>query len=287
MSFRDDVNPNRLNLGDDDAPKRKDRKSRRLKDPPANLKAAETAALARVRKLKPSPGVILQPRRSGLEGWVTSSPHNDPDLWEVELLDAFGTRSYSLMRTFLAELRRLCSLDWDNQQEDWKTSEREWNAALAFVTEMQPRNAAETAMLAQMVAVHRMIMRLSEAQLRNGYVDEKSAAKISKLARTYADQLETLNSIRGGKKPTRQTIIVKRETHVHYHDNRGRGGAENRAQPHQTDKDGGTLIVQECAPVPGHGEADREAVPVPGGPGAPRLSGPRGARGCAKGQGER
>ena len=52
---------------------------------------------------------------------------------------------------------------------------------------------------------------------------EREAAIASKLALTFAQQLDTLNKMRGKSKSTRQTITVSKELHqhVHYYHHRG------------------------------------------------------------------
>jgi hypothetical protein len=143
----------------------------------------------------------------------------------------------------------------------------ELNAALAMVNDLQPRNTQEAALASQMVAIHWMQMRLSKDALNNGgMVIGESAALAGKLARTYAQQLQTFHLIRGGKKPTRQTITVKKvlEQHVHYHDHRGRGDAGNSSQPDTTG--GRTDIAQECPALPSPEKTGR-VVRFPGGEG--------------------
>jgi hypothetical protein len=66
-----DVDPHRLNV---DAKRKRRRKARKKPDPPANLKAAEPAAIERLEQMPLSPGVMLEPHGDGL---AITSPHND------------------------------------------------------------------------------------------------------------------------------------------------------------------------------------------------------------------
>jgi hypothetical protein len=214
----EDIDPKHLNV----ATVRRKRRCRTKPEPSEALKAGKPKALARALKRPLSPGIMYEP--SGKGGLRATSPHSDLELWELQLADAFGTRSSSIMRTFVGQLKRLVPQVWDGGSKLWKPHETELNAALAMVADLQPRNVAEAALAAQMVAVHWMQMRISAQALNGGYdVMQQDAAIASKLARTYTMQLEALAKLRGKQKTTRQTIRVKKELHqhVHYHDRRG------------------------------------------------------------------
>lgn len=271
---RHDIDPARIDVCQDGKPpKRKRRKDRTKPDPSPHLKAGEPAALGRALKRPLSPGIMLEPRKDG-EGWQMVAPHSDGNLWELQLADAFGTRSHSVMQAFLRDLRKLCSMDWDDDAGMWKADEMELNSALAMVNDIRPQNTAEAALAAQMVAVHWMQMRLSRDALnKGGMVLQSSAALASKLARTYAMQLDQLRLMRGGKKPTaRQSIkvtkIVRQE--VHYHDNRG--FRENEGQSQETvyecirepEQPAGTGEPEERPALPSPEETGSRVVPFPG-----------------------
>ena len=257
-----DIDPKRLHVG---TGKRKRRKSRDLPDPPEYVKAEQPAAPSRVKRRPLSPGVMLEPRDGDEPGWEITSPHSDQEFWELQLADAFGTRSLSVIQTFMRDLKALTRQDWDADAQQWKADERALNAALAMVADHKPRNTAEAALLAQMVAVHWMQMRLSARALSGGaLIYEKEAALAGKLARTYAMQLEALRALRGGKRPTRQTIIVRRENHVHYHDHRDGGVAGNGRRPLEPP----AAITGDCEEVRSNDEG-ADIVPLR------RVEGPR------------
>lgn len=258
MAAPSDIDPH--NLHTPDAKPKRRKKARSKPAPSEQLKAGEDDAIDRAKSRPLSPGVMLEP--AGEHGWQYSAPHSDPALWEVQLADAFGTRSQSVIRTFMQDLKRLCARDWDPDAQRWKRSEAELNAALAFVADIQPANVREAALAAQMVAVHWMQMRLSAQALNNGaMVMEKDAALASKLARTFADQLDTLRIMRGGRAQThRQEIIVKKELHqhVHYH----RGTEENDGQSHGTEgESAGAGQSAERAALPSPREVNGEVLP--------------------------
>lgn len=222
-------------------------------EPPVQLKDGEAKASARAKERPLSPGIIYE--QEG-EHFYPSAPHSDVGLWELQIFDAFGTRSRSIVMTFLEQLRRLVPEVWVEGVGAPKPDETELNAALSMVADIQPRNVIEAALAAQMVSVHWLQMRLS-AQALNQYghgVIGQDAALAGKLARTFAMQLETLAKLRGMQKASRQTIRVRKELHqhVHYHDHRG--DTEIDGQPHEP---GADAIAQRAAlpsPKPG-GEA--------------------------------
>ena len=243
---RSDIDPRRLDAGE--RPKRR-RKPRSRPDPKPTLKAAQADAEAKLYGMPMSPGVMLEPDG---EGYRITAPHNDPALWEVQMAAAFGTRSIALVETFLRQLKSLCPKDWDEDRQAWKTNETEWNALLALVSDHRPDNATQAALAAQMAAVHLMQMRVSAQALNKGYmVLGDDAALASKLARTYAQLCETMHMLKGKKRPARQKITVKRESHhhQHIHVHRGGEGSENHAQPDEPRR-ARAVTVEGCAALP-------------------------------------
>ncbi len=209
----------------------------------AGLVAERARALAKAKARPASPGVMLEPCG---EGYELTAPHSDRDLWELQIADAFGTRSQSVIRSFTAQLQALGAQVWDAPNGTWKPDETELNAALAMVHEWQPRTMAEAALAAQMVVTHLLTMRLgAQALNRGGMVIDRDAALTGKLARTYAQQIETFQALRGKRKVARQSIKVSKEQHIHVHYTRGVG--ESGSQPHDTR----TSIPAQCAALPG------------------------------------
>ncbi|HEY0959758.1 MAG TPA: hypothetical protein VGE05_10880 [Novosphingobium sp.] len=250
----EDIDPKRLDVPT--VPRK--RRNRAKPEPSESLRAGKAKALSRILKRPQSPGIMYEPNGSG--GLRATSPHSDVELWELQLADAFGTRSSSVMRAFIGQLKRLVPDVWDESAQRSKPHETELNAALAMVADVQPRNVTEAALAAQMVAIHWMQMRLSAQALNRGYnVLQPDAAIASKLARTYTMQMEVLAKLRGKQRATRQTIKVRKELHqhVHYHDNRGAG--ENEGQCHETRATGRT----EKLPSLSSPDAGGDVVPLP------------------------
>jgi hypothetical protein len=195
-----------------------------------HLKEKQPEAEAFCESLPLMPGVVMEDRG---ETWEYRAPHNDKTLWELQLIQAFGTRSSSLVNAFLEQLASLSLEVWDEEAKKWKYNEREWNALIALVADHRPENAAQAALAAQMAATHFMIMRLSaQALSRNGSVGREDAALASKLARTFALQCEAMQLLKGKSRTAKQSIHVTKELHqhVHYHEDRGEG--EPKPQSH-------------------------------------------------------
>ena len=219
------VNPGALDIAP--KPKRR-RRARNRPEPDEELREWAKGAETRVYGRPHPPGIMLEPAGRGAEHWT--SPHNEPDLWGLQLADAFGTRSRAVISTFLAQLSELCGeTHWDDEAKQWRLDENAYSAALAMVNSIKPRNEMEAALAAQMVAIHLMQMKVAARAIKFDY-DTKTAAVAGKLARTFAMQLETLQRLRGKQKTTRQSIRVKKELHQHVHYHRGDAGTDGQPQ---------------------------------------------------------
>jgi len=209
---------------------------------PANLELAATAAIKRHARRSVGPGVSVAVEPAGDAAYILASPHRDNAAWEAMVCDALGTRSASTAQTFLYHLTELCTLEWhpakgDGGQGEWRPDERELNMVLNIVAGIKPKNEMEAALAAQMVAVHLMQVRLS-ARALGGFIVAEDAAIASKLARTFAMQIDTLSRLKGKRSFSKQTITVRQEKHVHHHQHVhvAGGGSENRSQPHEANE---------------------------------------------------
>lgn len=231
-------------------PRRKRRKRNRP-EPSAELREWEKAAERRAYARPHPPGIMLEPTGLGDEHWT--SPHNDAELWTLQLADAFGTRSRAVVATFMGQLEALCGNDhWDETAKQWRLDENQFSAALAVVSSVKPRNEMEASLAAQMVAIHLLTMKLTARAIKYDY-DTRTAAAAGKLARTFTLQLETLQSLRGKRKTVKQSITVRKDLHQHVHYHRGEAGSDGQAH--------GPLAapVDECAALRGP-EPGRDAM---------------------------
>ena len=253
------IDPAKLDVAE--KPRRRCRKRNRP-EPAAELRDWEKAAEQRAYARPYPPGIMLEPVGRDKEDWT--APHSDPGLWELQLADAFGTRSQAVIATFMGQLEALCDQSyWDETTKQWRLDENQFSAALALVNNVKPRNEMEAALAAQMVAVHLLTMKIAARAITFDY-DTRTAAAAGKLARTFTLQLEMLQSLRGRKRTTRQSIKVTKELHQHVHYHRGEG--ENDGQPHGRP----ATIVDQCATLPSP-EPGGESVSLSGDEGQDKM----------------
>lgn len=248
------IDPARLDVADKPKRKKRRRKARNRPEPSAELRSAELAMEKRALARPHPPGVICEPAGFDEEHWT--APHNDRDLWTLQLAEAFGTRSLAVINTFMQQLEKLCGKNiWDEEAYQWRLDEHEFSAAVAMVSTVRPKNEMEAALAAQMVAVHLMQMKCSARALKYEN-DTQTAAVAGKLARTFTLQIESLQSLQGKKRTARQSIKVQKETHHHQHMHWHREGAESEGRPQATE--GGELRhARTCEPE------ERPSLPSP------------------------
>jgi len=249
------VDPTRLDV----AAKPKRRRRRRNRPEPAKeLRKWEKVADKRAHARPYPPSVMLEPAGFDEEHWT--APHNDDSLWTLQLADAFGTRSQAVIATFMGQLEALCGKShWDEEAKQWRLDENEYSAALAIVNSVKPRNEMEACYAAQMVAVHLLTMKTAARAIKYDY-ETQTAAVAARLARAFADQIRTMQELKGRKRTTRQSIKVSKETHHHQHIHVHRGDEETPTQSHATE---GTGEPEERPALPGPDQKGK-AVPLAG-----------------------
>lgn len=252
------IDPARLDVATAKKPKRNPRKRLR-DDPPAELKGAEDKWRQRALARNHPPGIIREPNGKGGHRWAP--PHNDDSLWRLQLGECFATRSQGAIDTFLRQLEALLDQSFDHGGEKWWANERQFAAVLDMVSGLKPKNSMEAALAAQMVAVHILTMKVGAYAIRHEY-DHRQAATLSKLARTFAGQVDTMQSLQGKRRKGSQTIKVKKELHqhVHYHHHRGDGEAD--ARPHGRDDTGQPDIIDQ-RPLVRREDAGGNVLPLP------------------------
>jgi hypothetical protein len=228
---------------------------------PANLEEQAAQARARHEGRRANPGVALEVEKVTESGYRLASPHSDTEAWQAMICDALGTRSEATALTFLHHLVQLCDQNWHPDDKDgggeWVPDECQLNMILNLVSGIRPKNEMQAALAAQMVAVHLMMMEVSERCLRTyKCADPYLLSAASKLARTFAIQSETLAKLQG-RKTSRQKITVSYERHEHKHVHVHGGDNENGGQPQAKDADApGPALLGEVTPGP--------AVPIAG-----------------------
>lgn len=204
---------------------------------PDKLRALALAAQRRVQRLQAVGPVNLEPSQQ--DGYLRS-PYaaEDWELWVCLLLDAFGTRSLNVANAFMRQLAELCPEVWDG--ENSRVDPFAFEQAVSIVKSVKPRNEAEAAQAAQMVAVHFATMKVGKQLDGLSYLDPRTASALAQLGKTYSRQLESISTARNGGKAKRQVIKVQKNVSVtHYHDERhvhlpGQGGGDSDGQAHGT-----------------------------------------------------
>ncbi|MEI4262241.1 hypothetical protein [Roseovarius sp. D0-M9] len=104
-------------------------------------------------------------------------------------------------------MMQVAALGFHGNQMD----ERAVNFALGFVDSMQPRDAAEAALLAQMAAIHQATMAMARRLNHVDNIQQQDAAErsLNKLTRSYAAQMKAL---KGYRSKGQQTVRVERVT---------------------------------------------------------------------------
>jgi hypothetical protein len=156
-------------------------------------------------------------RKANARWKVTSSEDGDstqisPDHVDVGtasnlLAESLGTASGDFAIGILNQISAL-------SRQDGKVSEEQLNFLLSVIEGTEPRNEMEAMLALQMGVVHLASMKaalfLSQATMLPQY--DSAVKAVTKLARTYTAQMETLKKFRSGGE---QNVTVK---HVHVHD---------------------------------------------------------------------
>ena len=171
--------------------------------------------------------------------------HDDPDIANALMLDAFGTTDQRFFDSLSSQLIRVGG--------------QNFNFMLSVVSGIEPRDQIEAMLAAQMAAVHMQTMtfarRLTKADT---YLESETAEKaLNRLSRTFTTQMEALNRYRG---KGQQKMTVE---HVHVHEggqavvSNVQGGGGTEGQSHEQ----AAIAHAPIAPMWCE-EPTREPVPV-------------------------
>lgn len=258
------IDPARLDVATRKRRRRSPQDKRTRPDPPKELKDQEPKWLAAAHARNHPPGIIKVPRKKG-EGYRWAAPHNDHELWYLQLGECFATRSDGAMQTFLRQLEALLDTRYDIDSEHWWADEKQFAAVLDMVSGLKPKNSMEAALAAQMVAVHLLTMKVGAYAITHHY-DHRQVATFSKLARTFAIQTETMQSLQGKRRKGSQSIKVRKELHQHVHYHHHRGGEDFGGQSQGQGGGAAAGIIDQRPALPSPDEA-RNVVPLSCSPG--------------------
>lgn len=234
------------------------RQARNRPDPSPELREWEKGAEARAWKRPYPPNIMFEP--AGFDEEEMTSPHSDPGLWALQLADAFGTRSNAVINLFLSQLQEMCGKGiWDEDAKQWRMSEVEFSAMLALVNAHRPKDEVQAMVAAQMVGLHILSMKVTARGIKYPH-ESRTVSNAARLAGATAELAETMQSLKGRKRTTRQSIKVTKETHIHAHrhdHHHGRGSAGNGGRPHERDDTPAAEIVDGCPPVRSENEGGK------------------------------
>ena len=184
---------------------------------------AHKAIVARSRRKLPSPRLKVTEK----EGPDAIAPdHPDPATGFALLMESVGTDDVDFMVGLLEQLANVGS-------QGRRPDEKGINFMLSMVKGIEPKDAVEAMLAAQMAAVHNATMTFARRLAHVENIPQQDAAEraFNKLARTFATQLEALKRYRTGGE---QKMTVE---HVHVHEGGqaivgnvqgGGGGAKKR-----------------------------------------------------------
>ncbi len=153
-----------------------------------------------------NPGVVLQAAKEGRDATWGPVFKGDDEFWWLQLADAFGTVSNSVIACFMDQLIELS----DGQRPD----QTMLNGAISIIGSYKPKTEGEAMLAAQMVAVHMLTMKAAAYANASGrwHVPEREARLVFRGARTFAEQTDTMARLKGRK--------GEQHIHVHYEDKR-------------------------------------------------------------------
>ena len=195
---------------------------------------------AKARTLARRHGPIVELVRDGTEQQKWAWPFDDTDEgqeWTWLVLDAFGTRNETVAGVFLNHLVQIVRADYDDERQEWVPDDGELIALLNIVAAHRPKNEAQAALAAQMAATHLIFMKLAKRAADYPY-DSRTVSSFTRVALASAAQFETMATIKGKRRSTRQQIIVTHERHIHNHQHvHVEGGASgNDDQAHASEE---------------------------------------------------
>ncbi len=133
----------------------------------------------------------------------------DNEALEIDLVGETGRLKSAVSNTdvFMGLVKQIAALGSHGKRLD----EGAANFALGFVDSMQPKDAAEAALMAQMAATHQATMMMARRLNHVDNIQQQDSAEraLNKLTRSYAAQMDTLKRYRS---KGQQTVRVERVT---------------------------------------------------------------------------
>jgi hypothetical protein len=204
---------------------------------PEKLRPLAEDAIRRHQRRSAAPDIVTSPTRQD-HHYHLSCPYREEDegLWFALILECFGTRIAEVGQSFMRQLAALCPLVWYEGENESRVDEESLRQALAIVYSLKPRNEAEAALAAQLVAVHFATMKVGKSAGRYDWIPLPTANCLAALVKAYGNGLLTMEKLRGRTRSTRQTFKVEKHVHHHYDEKHvhfaGGGGRKPSGQDH-------------------------------------------------------
>jgi hypothetical protein len=247
------------------------------KRPPPNPVERAEIEKARKRTKARAPRIVMHVEDRGTAGSVVYPPHSDEEGHQYRLADTFGTRSLQFVYSMLKGLGKATEdhssgLDLSPGSPD----QLAFNAALAVIGGVQPKDETEAILAAQMalsnIALLDLFARTRAAIAGHRYEGdgirrlEVLGNLTNKFMRTYTMQLDALARKR---RKGDQNIRVE---HVHVHaggqaivgnvSHRGGGLRKNDEQPYERGQEKPTTRAISDSPSVRSPDQERETLPV-------------------------
>ena len=221
-------------------------------EPSAWQKKAFPAALEKTRSFA-EPAMVKVVHDE--DGAGIHNPHNDLEGHTALLSAALGSRSEEWTRVGINHL-----ITTTHPTSMTGVDEAKLNAALAFMTDIAPRNTVEAALGMQMLATHETAMEMMRRARNADFLPQMEAYGnlATKLTRTFTTQMEALAKLRRGGEQTVKHVYVNEGGQAVFAGTINQGGVDGKSAE-QCHAAGAT---PRCAALRSPDE-ERKGVPLP------------------------
>lgn len=138
----------------------------------------------------------------------TSADHSNYAVWQAALCDTFGTGDFSLANEMASQVMNAVHFKGASAP----INQAEWNAAVAMIHGIGPRDPAEAMLAVQMVAAHHAALECMRRAMEQSpsRIDQfqKLSNTATKLLRTFPAQMEALKRYRSKGE---QRVVVQHQ----------------------------------------------------------------------------
>lgn len=240
---------------------------------PTEREAADMAAAVQLYRdtRREPPKIVGKINSAG--GLMLDAPHSNAEGWLCQLVTSMGTGSEVLSNLLRGHLINARGGGTPKTEEEAQRLAEDLREGMAFVDAIGPRSELEAIMAVQMFATHCATMKVTRHLHRADTLEQLEAhgKLMSKMARTFSAQAETLQKIRTGGKQQVEVRYVYVDARTQTVVNGGGGEPQMLPQGHATGTAAAPLgLPLWCA------DAGGDALPVASREGAEALQDARG-----------